>query len=162
MHNLVKSFLTSINFDNLSGEKKPDFVINTKIILRSSDMNNKKIILIILSVLVFAFISCKSNEEPTKFKPSQLGGTWQSQVDAKTSFVLNADTGTITVNSSAAIQIDGWAANKDTEYSEFKVVVVVPKYLQGQDVTLNLTFKSTTECDVSIEGVDGVEPFKKQ
>lgn len=151
-----------INRDNLSGKKKPDFVINTKIILRSSDMNNKKIILIILSVLVFTFISCKSNEEPTKFKPSQLGGTWQSQVDANTSFVLNADTGTITVNSLAAIQIDGWAANKDTEYSEFKVVVIVPNYLQGQSATLNLTFKSTTECDVSIEGVDGVEPFKKQ
>ena len=69
-------------------------------------MNNKKLFLFILSVLVFAFASCKSNEEPTKFKPSQLGGTWQSQVDA-TSFVLNADTGTITVNSLAAIQIDG-------------------------------------------------------
>lgn len=77
-------------------------------------------------------------------------------------FVLNADTGTITVNSLAAIQIDGWAANKDTEYSEFKVVVVVPNYLRGQNATLNLTFKSTTECDVSIEGVDVVEPFKKQ
>ena len=120
----------------------------------------KKFLLTIAMTMIFSVSAFAASG--FEFIPSQLGGTWQSQVDAKTSFVLNADTGTITVNSSAAIQIDGWAANKDTEYSEFKVVVVVPKYLQGQDVTLNLTFKSTTECDVSIEGVDGVEPFKKQ
>lgn len=58
-------------------------------------MNNKKIILIILSVLVFAFASCKSNENPeggesapSPFKPSELVGTWQSQADTKTSFTF--------------------------------------------------------------------------
>ena len=41
MHNLVKTFLTSINFDNLSGENKPDFVINKKFFIKGDNKMKK-------------------------------------------------------------------------------------------------------------------------
>ena len=39
-------------------------------------MNNKKIIITILSFIILFAISCKSNEDPAQFKPSDLIGTW--------------------------------------------------------------------------------------
>lgn len=41
-------------------------------------MNNKKIIITILSFIILFAISCKSNEYPAtaEFKPTDLIGTW--------------------------------------------------------------------------------------
>ena len=40
-------------------------------------MNNKKIILIVLSVLMVAFVSCKDKgTAPTTFKVSNIAGNW--------------------------------------------------------------------------------------
>ena len=56
MHNLVKSFLTSINFDNLSGEKKPDFVINKKFFIKGDNKMKKikKFLLTIAMTMIFS------------------------------------------------------------------------------------------------------------
>ena len=39
-------------------------------------MNNKKIIITILSFIILFAISCKSNEDPAQFKPTDLIETW--------------------------------------------------------------------------------------
>ena len=71
MHNLVKTFLTSITFDNLSRKiKNPCLVINKNLFqkenLKMKNSKNKKLFTyMVVGALVIALsISCKSNEEP--------------------------------------------------------------------------------------------------
>ena len=56
MHNLVKTFLTSINFDNLSGENKPDFVINKKFFIKGDNKMKKikKFLLTMAMTMIFS------------------------------------------------------------------------------------------------------------
>ncbi|WP_288623570.1 hypothetical protein [uncultured Brachyspira sp.] len=126
-------------------------------------MNNKKIILIILSVLVFAFASSKSNENPegggsapSPFKPSELVGTWQSQADTATSFTFT-DKGEITYDGVKATITD-WDKNKDTTVNKFDVVLTF-NFTSGKD-EVTFSFTSSTTCIVTMKSQAGV--FKKQ
>lgn len=94
-------------------------------------MKSKQIIIMLLSVLVFAFASCKSNENPegggsapSPFKPSELVGKWQSQANAQTSFTITAD-GTIDYGSGVKAIITDCDKNKDTTVTKFDVVVTI-------------------------------------
>ena len=134
-------------------------------------MNNKKIILIILSVLVFTFASCKSKKNPegggsatSPFKPSELVGTWKSQADAGTSFTIAAD-GTIDYGSGVTAKITNWDKNKDTTVTQFNVVLNIDFSSLGGSSTEEVTFSftSSTTCNATLKSKPGVyEPFKKQ
>ena len=78
MHNLVKTFLTSITFDSLSRKiKNPCLVINKNLFqkenLKMKNSKNKKLFTyMVVGALVMALsISCKSNEEPSTPELSQ-------------------------------------------------------------------------------------------
>ena len=138
-NHLLSHFLTSINFDSLSRKiKNPCLVINTKFILRSSYMNNKKIILIVLSVLVFAFISCKKGTDPTTFKVSDIAGSWSGEgvsftIDNNGNVKMTMADGISVDNISFQIPEADWNSEK-TEYT-----------INGEDVGISgasITFKS--------------------
>ena len=85
MHNLVKTFLTSITFDNLSRKiKNPCLVINKFNFFTKGGnylMNNfqKIFTYMVVGALVAALsISCKSNEEPSTPELSQYAGVYAS------------------------------------------------------------------------------------
>ncbi|WP_307972480.1 hypothetical protein [uncultured Brachyspira sp.] len=134
-------------------------------------MKSKQIIIMLLSVLVFAFASCKSNENPegggsapSPFKPSELVGKWQSQADAQTSFTITAD-GTIDYGSGVTAKITDWDKNKDTTVTKFDVVVTIDFSSIGgqQNEQVTFSFTSSTTCNATLKSKPGVyEPFKKQ
>ena len=168
--NLVKSFLTSIKFtfDSLSRKiKNPCLVINKNFLKEDFTMKSKQIIIMLLSVLVFAFTSCKSNENPggggsapSPFKPSELVGTWQSQADTGTSFTIAAN-GEIDYGSGVKATITDWTKNKDTTVTKFDVVLTF-NFTSGQD-EVTFSFTSSTTCNATLKSKPGVyEPFKKQ
>ena len=166
--NLVKTFLTSIKFtfDNLSRKiKNPCFVINNLSKRRNSMKNSKKLFLIVLSVLVVAFVSCKdkgTDPAPTTFKVSSIVGTWTSAVDSTSTFTVT-DTGNITVTTSSgspSLVITSWDADKDKEVTQY--AVTLSGNIGSQSVSFTFTFKSANSCDLSMEGQAGVEPFTKQ
>ncbi len=153
-NNLVKSLLTSIKFtfDSLSRKiKNPCLVINTKFILRSSYMNNKKIILIVLSVLMVAFISCKDKGTDPTFKVSDIAGSWSGD---GVSFTIDKNRNlTMTAPFSLKFQIPetDWNSEK-TEYT-----------INGEDVGIsgaNITFKSAISGTAT--GTTGTTEIKKQ
>ena len=129
-------------------------------------MNNKKIILIILSVLVFAFASCKSNENPegggsAPFKVSSIVGKWTSAVDNNNTFTV-ANDGKITITSSgqsANLTITSWNTDKDKEVSQYKLTLSTTTSSQKVDFTF--TFKSANSCDLTMTGASGAENFTK-
>ena len=134
-------------------------------------MKSKQIIIMLLSVLVFAFASCKSNENPegggsapSPFKPSELVGTWQSQADTQTSFTFTAN-GEIDYGSGVKATITDWAKNKDTTVTKFDVVVTIDFSSIGgqQNEQVTFSFTSSTTCNATMKSQAGVyEPFKKQ
>ena len=134
-------------------------------------MKSKQIIIMLLSVLVFAFASCKSNENPegggsapSPFKPSELVGKWQSQADAQTSFTITAD-GTIDYGSGVKATITDWTKNKDTTVTKFDAVLTIDFSGLGGSSTEEVTFSftSSTTCNATLKSKPGVyEPFKKQ
>ena len=158
-NNLVKSFLTSIKFtfDSLSRKlKNPCLVINTKFILRSSYMNNKKIILIVLSVLTVAFVSCKDKgTDPTTFKVSSIVGTWSGEgvsftIDNNGNVKMTMADG-ISVDKSFQIPEADWNSEK-TEYT-----------IKGDGVGLtgaSITFKSAKSGTAT--STAGTTDIKKQ
>ena len=93
-------------------------------------MKSKQIIIMLLSVLVFAFASCKSNENPggggsahSPFKVSSIVGKWTSTVDNNNTFTV-ADDGKITITSggtSANLTITSWNTDKDKETAQYKL-----------------------------------------
>lgn len=101
--------------------------------------NSKKLFLIVLSVLVVAFISCKSNEDPdggsSTFKVSSIVGTWNGD---GVSFTIGDDrnvTMTTPVEKTFQIPEADWNSEK-TEYT-----------INGEDVGISgasITFKSAT------------------
>ena len=159
--NLVKTFLTSITFDNLSRKiKNPCFVINNLSKRRNSMKNSKKLFLIVLSVLVVAFVSCKdkgTDPAPTTFKVSSIVGTWTSTVNSANTFTVS-DAGALNITAyemTIAYTISDWASVKDSDVGEYKLTLT-----QGGS-TFYFTFKDASNCDLSMEGQAGVEPFTK-
>ena len=64
MHNLVKTFLTSITFDNLSRKiKNPCLVINKNFLKEDFTMKSKQIIIMLLSFIILFAISCKNDDK---------------------------------------------------------------------------------------------------
>ena len=66
MHNLVKTFLTSIKFtfDNLSRKiKNPCLVINKNFLKEDFTMKSKQIIIMLLSFIILFAISCKNDDK---------------------------------------------------------------------------------------------------
>ena len=132
-------------------------------------MKSKQIIIMLLSVLVFAFASCKSNENPegggsapSPFKPSELVGTWQSQADAGTSFTFTAN-GEIDYGSGAKATITDWDKNKDTTVTKFDVVLTFSSLGGQNNEEVTFSFTSSTTCNATLKSQAGVyEPFKKQ
>ena len=103
-------------------------------------MNNKKIILIVLSVLMVAFISCKDKgTDPTTFKVSSIVGTWSGEgvsftIDNNGNVKMTMADG-ISVDKSFQIPEADWNSEK-TEYT-----------IKGDGVGLigaSITFKSAT------------------
>ena len=64
MHNLVKTFLTSITYDSLSRKiKNPCLVINKNFLKEDFTMKSKQIIIMLLSFIILFSISCKNNDK---------------------------------------------------------------------------------------------------
>ena len=155
-NHLLSHFLTSINFDSLSRKiKNPCLVINTKFILRSSYMNNKKIILIVLSVLMVAFISCKDKGTAPTFKVSDIAGSWSG--DGVSFTIDNNGNVKMTMAEGESVDISfqipeaDWNSEK-TEYT-----------IKGEEVGLtgaSITFKSDTSGTAT--GTTGTTDIKKQ
>ena len=115
-------------------------------------MNNKKIILIILSVLMVAFISCKDkgSTNPT-FKVSDIAGNWSG--DGVSFTIDNNRNVTMTAPFSVKFQIaeTDWNSEK-TEYR-----------INGEYVGVSgasITFKSATSGTATSAG--GTTDIKKQ
>ena len=114
--------------------------------------NSKKLFLIVLSVLVVAFVSCKDKgtDPASKFKPTQLVGTWNDTDGQGLSFTFS-DTGEIDFGGKATIT--EWDANKDSEFSEWTVAIIVVNPFTGSgNVTMTFKFTSASDCQVSGEG----------
>ena len=98
-------------------------------------MNNKKIILIVLSVLMVAFISCKDKGTDPTFKVSDIAGSWSGE---GVSFTIDNNGNvkmTLPVTKDFQIPEADWNSEK-TEYT-----------IKGDDVGLtgaSITFKSAT------------------
>ena len=76
MHNLVKTFLTSITFDSLSRKiKNPCLVINKNFLKEDFTMKSKQIIIILLSFIILFSIGC-DNENKTGSGGSGGGGSF--------------------------------------------------------------------------------------
>ena len=111
MHNLVKTFLTSIKFtfDSLSRKiKNPCLVINKNLFqkenLKMKNSKNKKLFTyMVVGALVMALsISCKSNEEPT-----ETGTTIQSHPAQGTYNNSLANNATVAINNDGICTISG-------------------------------------------------------
>ena len=98
-------------------------------------MNNKKIILIVLSVLTVAFVSCKDKGTGPTFKVSDIAGSWSGD---GVSFTIDNNRNvkmTLPVAKDFQIPETDWNSEK-TEYT-----------IKGDDVGLtgaSITFKSAT------------------
>jgi len=101
-------------------------------------MNNKKIILIILSVLMVAFISCKKGTDPT-FKVSDIAGSWSG--DGVSFTIDNNRNGKVTM--ADGISVDKPFQIPETDWNSEKTEYTI----KGDDVGLtgaSITFKSAT------------------
>ena len=124
--------------------------------------NSKKLFLIVLSVLIVAFVSCKSNEDPeggsAPFTVSSIVGTWTSTIDAGNTFTID-DTGKIALTASSTtvnLTIGSWDMDKDLSVSQYQIPLV------DSGTTYTFTFKSANSCELSKSGETAVEPFTKQ
>ena len=119
-------------------------------------MKSKQIIIMLLSVLVFAFTSCKSNENPegggsAPFKVSSIVGTWNG--DGVSFTIDNNRKVTMTTPKETTFTISeaDWNSEK-TEYT-----------IKGDDVGLtgaSITFKSATSGTAT--SAAGTTVIKKQ
>ena len=107
MHNLVKTFLTSITFDSLSRKiKNPCLVINKNLFQKEDfTMKSKQIIIMLLSFIILFSIGC-DNENKTgsggsggggsfggSQSKSELVGTWRAKLGGNLapSFTVDAE-----------------------------------------------------------------------
>ena len=118
-------------------------------------MNNKKIILIVLSVLMVAFISCKDKGTDPTFKVSDIAGSWSGD---GVSFTIDNNRN-VKVTMADGIPVDipfqipeaDWNSER-TEYT-----------IKGEEVGLSgasITFKSATSGTAT--GTTGTTDIKKQ
>ncbi len=123
--------------------------------------NSKKLFLIVLSVLIVAFVSCKSNEDPeggSNFTVSSIVGSWTSTLNAGNTFTVD-NTGKIVLSSGGAsvnLTIGSWEMDKDLSVSQYQIPLV------DSGTTYTFTFKSANSCELSKSGESAVEPFTKQ
>ena len=105
--------------------------------------NSKKLFLIVLSVLMVAFISCKDKGTDPTFKVSDIVGTWSGE---GVSFTIdNNRNATMTSPFSGSFQIP--EADWNSEKTEYTV--------NGDDVGLtgaSITFKSATSGTATMSG----------
>ncbi len=127
--------------------------------------NSKKLFLIVLSVLIVAFVSCKSNEDPESgsapFTVSSIVGSWTSTVEPSNTFTV-ADDGKINISSggqSATLTITSWATDKDQSVTQYSITLSAT--VGSQPVDFTFTFKSANSCDLTMTGATGSEPFTK-
>ena len=127
-------------------------------------MNNKKIIITILSFIILFAISCKSNEDPAQFKPSDLIGTWFGGGNSFTidsSRNLNFDyqgvnyRGTI-LSLDEPTQYLSTTAHNDTNYFN------TSKYNIGHTIKVaRFSFNSSSSCDVYIGEIKLIEKYSE-
>ena len=153
--NLVKTFLTSITFDSLSRKiKNPCLVINNLFYRRNSMKNSKKLFLIVLSVLIVAFVSCKDKTtEPTTFKVSSIAGTWSGDGVA---FDIS-DSGNVTMTSPTSLTYQIPEADWNSEKTKYTI--------NGDDITggisgSSITFTSASTGTATMDG--NTTPISKQ
>ena len=129
-------------------------------------MNNKKIIITILSFIILFAISCKSNEYPAtaEFKPTDLIGTWSGWGNSFTidsSRNLNFDyqgvnyRGTI-LSPDEPTQYIFTTAYSDINYSG------TSKYNMGNTIKVaRFSFNSSSSCDVYIGEIKLIEEYSE-
>ena len=114
-------------------------------------MNSKKIILIILSVIMVAFISCKDKGTAPTFKVSDIAGNWSGD---NVSFTIDNNRNvTMTTPFSAKFQIP------ETDWNSEKTEYII----NGEDVGIpgaSITFKSATSGTAT--STAGTTEIKKQ
>ena len=121
MHNLVKSFLTSIKFtlDNLSRKiKNPCLVINKNFLKEDFTMKSKQIIIMLLSFIILFAISCKNDD-----KTGNGGG---GSLNIPTASGNPASVGNVTLKGNltrTGTTGQGELIAPDTTYPNFQVVI---------------------------------------
>ncbi|TXJ57786.1 hypothetical protein EPJ67_03805 [Brachyspira aalborgi] len=129
-------------------------------------MNNKKIIITILSFIILFAISCKSNEDPAQFKPSDLIGTWFGGGNSFTidsSRNLNFDYQGVNYQNNAfkhiidePTQYLSTTAYSDINYSD------TSKYNIGHTIKVaRFSFNSSSSCDVYIGEIKLIEEYSE-
>lgn len=129
-------------------------------------MNNKKIIITILSFIILFAISCKSNEDPAQFKPSDLIGTWSGGGNSFTidsSRNLNFDYQGVNYQDNAfkhiidePTQYISTTAYSDINYSD------TSKYNIGHTIKVaRFSFNSSSSCDVYIGEIKLIEEYSE-
>ena len=127
-------------------------------------VNIKSISLFILTIITLA--SC-SKQDPTKFKPSQLNGTWTGAKN-QNALVINTTKDTFQYGDMSCIDMPSdFSSIKDndtTNYAlSFSYTVSVPVasgVSQIRTYNVNVSFTSDSECEVSDERYFS-ETFKK-
>ena len=140
MHNLVKTFLTSITFDSLSRKiKNPCLVINKNLFqkenLKMKNSKNKKLFTyMVVGALVMALsISCKSNEEP------EVNRLHSNHPPAGNYKYLNEGTATVTITSEGCnikgeathISVSGGGSTSSKEKKQYDITIT--KWYSGGD-----------------------------
>ena len=118
-------------------------------------MNNKKIILIVLSVLMVAFISCKDKGTDPTFKVSDIAGSWSGE---GVSFTID-NNGNVKMTMADGISADISFQIPETDWNSEKTEYTI----KGEEVGLSgasITFKSATSGTAT--GTTGTTVIKKQ
>ena len=109
-------------------------------------------------------ISCQSNQNPSKFKPQDLVGTWNCTDEGLTSdsFQLSAE-GKITITANGqqipgSLTIQNWDTDKVKEVGSYSIEWDTKIPNVGK---FTFNFKSTTECDLTSSVMQGTQHFKK-
>ena len=116
--------------------------------------NSKKLFLIVLSVLVVAFVSCKDKgTDPTTFKVSDIAGSWSGEGVA---FTISGS-GNITMTAPAAVTYQIPDADWNSEKTEYTI--------NGEYVGIpgaSITFTSATSGNAtSAYGTTGISKVQQ-
>lgn len=129
-------------------------------------MNNKKIIITILSFIILFAISCKSNEDPAQFKPSDLIGTWSGGGNSFTidsSRNLNFDYQGVNYQDNAFKHITDEPTQyiSTTAYSDINYFNT-SNYNIGHIIKVaRFSFNSSSSCDVYIGEIKLIEEYSE-
>ena len=128
-------------------------------------MNNKKIIITILSFIILFAISCKSNEDPAQFKPSDLIGTWSgggNRFTIDSSGNLNFDYQGVNYKyTSMFIPDEPTQYLSTTAYSDINYFNT-SKYNIGHTIKVaRFSFNSSSSCDVYIGEIKLIEEYSE-